>query len=81
MNSRCVELLEFARNNPKGVRFSDLKKLCLCCGMEYDRSNGSHHIYKHHNPSFTISIQELPDGKAKPYQVKQVIELIDEHSL
>ena len=81
MNKRCRELLEFAKNNTKGVRFSDLQKICLCCGMWHDRTKGSHYVYKHANPSFTITIQELSDGKAKPYQVKKIIDLIELHGL
>ena len=81
MNKRCRGLIENAKNNPKGLRFSDLQKLCLCCGMLHDRTKGSHYVYKHANPSFTITIQELSDGKAKPYQVKQVIDLIELHNL
>ncbi len=81
MNKRCLELLEFTKNNPKGVRFSDLQQLCLCCGMWHDRTKGSHYVYKHENPFFMVTIQELPDGKAKPYQVKQVIEFIENHDL
>ena len=81
MNKRCLELLHFAKNNPKGLRFSELQKLCVCGGMWHDRTKGSHYVYKHANPSFTVTIQELPDGKAKPYQVEQVITLIEEHNL
>jgi predicted RNA binding protein YcfA (HicA-like mRNA interferase family) len=80
VNKRCLELLEFANNNPNGVRFSDLQKLCVCCGMWHDRTKGSHYVYKHANPSFTITIQELSDGKAKPYQVKQVLNFIELHN-
>lgn len=81
MNKRCIELFEFAKNNPKGLRFSDLQKLCLCCGMRHDRTKGSHYIYKHANPPSLVTIQELPDGKAKAYQVKLVIEFIEGNDL
>lgn len=81
MNKRCLELLDFARNSPKNVRFSDLQKLCLCSGMQHDRTNGSHHVYRHLNPACTITIQKFSDGKAKPYQVKQIIDFIETNDL
>ncbi len=81
MNKRCIELFDFAKNNPKGVRFSDLRRLCMCCGMSHDRTSGSHYVYKHANPSFMVTIQELSDGKAKAYQVRQVIEFIETNDL
>ena len=81
MNKRCKELIEFAKNNPKGVRFAELQQLCLCCGMWHDRTKGSHYIYKHANPTFTINIQAFKDGKAKSYQVQDLIDLIELHNL
>lgn len=81
MKEKCLDLLEKARNNLGGLRFSELQRLCKCAGMWFDRSSGSHFIYKSENPSFTISIQKLRDGKAKSYQVKQLLDFIEEHNL
>ncbi|HDO23471.1 MAG TPA: type II toxin-antitoxin system HicA family toxin [Nitrospirae bacterium] len=81
MNRRCIDLLKKARNNPAGVRFSELQSLCKCVGMRHDRTRGSHFIYKRNNPSFILSIQKMPDGKAKPYQVKQLLDFIEEYNL
>jgi hypothetical protein len=50
-------------------------------GMVLDRVSGSHFIYRHNNPSFILSIQQTKDGKAKPYRVKQLLDLIDRHGL
>jgi hypothetical protein len=50
-------------------------------GMVLDRVHGSHFIYKHDNPPFIISIQRMKDGKAKPYQVKQFLDLVDRYEL
>jgi predicted RNA binding protein YcfA (HicA-like mRNA interferase family) len=49
--------------------------------MWHDRTKGSHYVYKHANPSFTITIQKFSDGKAKPYQVEQIIDLVELHGL
>lgn len=46
--------------------------------MKLDRVKGSHFIFRREAPSYLISIQEMPDGKAKPYQVRQVLNYIEE---
>lgn len=81
MNRRCIELFDRARNTPKGLRFSELQKLCRCAGMSLDRTKASHFIYKSNNPSYMLSIQKLSDGKAKPYQVRQLIDFIENQNL
>lgn len=81
MKKRCLDLYNEAKNNPAGLRFTELQKLCKCAGMWLDRTKGSHYIYKRENPSFMFSIQEMQDGKAKPYQVRQLLEFIDTNAL
>lgn len=82
MDKRCTELYKKARNNPVGIRFSELENLCKCIDMMLDRVNGSHHIYKRRdNPPYRISIQKMNDGKAKPYQVRQLIDFIATHGI
>jgi predicted RNA binding protein YcfA (HicA-like mRNA interferase family) len=73
--------LSKAKINPAGLRFSELQGLCKAMGMTLDRVSGSHFIYKHKNPTFVISIQKMNDGKAKPYQVKQLLNFIDQYDL
>ena len=82
MNKRCFKLFKKAKNNPKGFRFSELQRLCECVDMGHDRTAGSHVIYKRKiPPPFTLSIQEMKDGKAKPYQVNELIDFIEEYDL
>jgi hypothetical protein len=62
--------------NPRDVRFSDLCKACNYYFGEA-RVKGSHRIYKtpwQGDPR--INIQD-DDGKAKAYQVRQVLKAID----
>lgn len=80
MTKRCLDLLDKARNNPKGLRFTELQKLCECAGMSLSRTKGSHFIYKHESPSYALSIQE-DDGNAVAYQVRQLLNFIEEHKL
>jgi hypothetical protein len=49
--------------------------------MIEDRTGGSHFIYKLERPFFLLSIQRMKDGKAKAYQVRQLIDFIEENDL
>ncbi len=81
MNRKCYRLYEKAKSNPKGLRFPELKTLCECNGMICDRVKGSHFIYRLEEPFFLISIQRMKDGKAKPYQVRQLLDFIEDNNL
>ena len=81
MKSAHEKLLSKARNNPMGLRFSELQLLCEAVGMTLVRTKGSHFIYQRKNPAFILSIQNMPDGKAKPYQVRQLLDFIDRYAL
>lgn len=81
MNQRCYSLYEEAKANPRGLRFSELRTLCECIGMIRDRVKGSHFIYKLKDPFYLISIQKTKDGKAKPYQVRQLLDFIEDNNL
>lgn len=71
------DIVRDMRNNPANIRFHDLEKVCRhYFGDRYGR--GSHHKYKtpwQGEPR--VNIQEGKGGKAKPYQVKQVVTAID----
>lgn len=82
MNRRCRELLDQARSRPSGLRFTELCRLCECAGLVLARSRGSHRIYRRESPSaFSLSVQEGKHGEAKPYQVRELLGLIDLHGL
>ena len=64
-------------NAPQNVRFSDLAKLCEHYFGPPRNKGTSHHVYK--TPWIgdpRVNIQLSKNGKAKPYQVKQVLEAI-----
>jgi predicted RNA binding protein YcfA (HicA-like mRNA interferase family) len=75
--ANCEKLFKKASNNLSGISFSDLFKLAECYGYELARIKGSHHIYKRPTAKL-LTLQPDKDGKAKPYQVKQVLEAIEE---
>lgn len=61
------------------VDFADLRKLLVIFGF-YERIKGSHHIFTKPELEEILNIQEI-QGKAKPYQVKQVRNLVLKYQL
>ena len=56
------------------IKFADLRNLLIHLGFE-ERIKGSHHLYRKSGVCEKINIQK--DGnKAKPYQIKQVRDII-----
>ena len=71
--AQIKKLVAQFRNNPKNVKFTDLVKVCNHYFGEPRQQGTSHCIYKtpwRGDPR--INIQEK-NGKAKIYQVKQVL--------
>jgi hypothetical protein len=71
------DILAQMRRNPRGVRFSDLCKVCDHFFGGPRQSGSSHRIYKtpwQGDPRINIQNQK---GKAKAYQVKQVLLAIE----
>ena len=70
-------LLKAFRNNPKGVRFADLAKVCDAYFGEPRQKGTSHRIYRTPWPDDPrVNIQNVK-GMAKPYQVRQVLKAIE----
>jgi hypothetical protein len=63
----------------RNMDFDELRSLLLKLGFE-ERIKGSHHIYFKEGIEDIINIQPI-NGKAKPYQVKQVRELFIKNKL
>ena len=70
-------VLRTLRNNPKGVRFADLARICdRYFGLPRQKGT-SHRVYRTPWPGdLRVNIQN-DKGKAKPYQVRQVIKAIE----
>lgn len=71
------DILAKIRRNPKGVRFVDLCKVCDHYFGKARMSGSSHRVYK--TPLAgdpRVNIQNAK-GKAKPYQVRQVLLAIE----
>nr|VFJ59987.1 MAG: hypothetical protein BECKFW1821B_GA0114236_10535 [Candidatus Kentron sp. FW] len=76
MNS-VAKIMARMKANPAGVRFSELKKVCEYYFGRPRQSASSHCLFKtpwHGDPRVNIQNHQ---GKAKPYQVKQVLLAIE----
>ena len=66
------------RAQPGGVRFADLKKVCEAYFGKPRQDGSSHAVYKTPWPGDPrVNIQNA-GGKAKPYQVRQVLQAIEQ---
>jgi predicted RNA binding protein YcfA (HicA-like mRNA interferase family) len=72
--------LERERAGSRDLRFSDVTRLVEVLGFRLARVNGSHHIFVHRSVQELVNLQSV-QGRCKPYQVKQVLDLIDRYNL
>lgn len=64
----------------KNINFEDIITVLYHFKFE-ERTKGSHHIFYRKDIENIINIQPAKDGKAKPYQVKQVRDIILKYRL
>ena len=64
----------------KNIRFSEVVAIAEAFGFQIDRINGSHHILVHPEIPELLNLQNVK-GKAKPYQIKQLLQLVEAHNL
>ena len=74
------KLLEKILNSNKNVHFNDLVTLITAFGFTLIRNASSHHIYEHKDIAEMVNIQN-DKGKAKPYQIKQFLQLVEKYKL
>ncbi|MBA2493834.1 MAG: type II toxin-antitoxin system HicA family toxin [Acidobacteria bacterium] len=78
--SKCEKLLAKAKGSTNNFRFADLCKLAECYGWDLKNQEGSHRIYKNAELDVTHGCRQTfqnENGKAKPYQVKQLLSAIE----
>lgn len=74
---KTKDIIKQMRQNPKDVRFVDLCKICDLYFGQARQKSSSHRIYKtpwRGDPRVNIQNHK---GKAKAYQVKQVLRAIE----
>ncbi len=75
--SALTDVLEAMRENPGGVRFADLCKVCDHYFGRARQTSGSHRVYKTPwSGDPRVNIQNSK-GRAKVYQVRQVLKAIE----
>ena len=74
------KLLRKLLSGSKNVRFSEVVACAEAFGFRLDRVSGSHHIFVHPDLPELINLQDVK-GKAKPYQIKQLLQTIEAHNL
>jgi predicted RNA binding protein YcfA (HicA-like mRNA interferase family) len=74
------KLLRKLLSGSSNIRFSELQAALEMFGFRLDRISGSHHIYVHPRIPELMSIQDVK-GKAKPYQVRQFLAMVERHNL
>ena len=63
------------------IRFEDFILLLEKFGFVLDRTRGSHYIFVHPHIAELLSIQPRKDGKAKPYQLRQFLKLLETYNI
>jgi predicted RNA binding protein YcfA (HicA-like mRNA interferase family) len=70
------KILEGSRN----IRFKEAIALAEAFGFELSRVSGSHHILIHPKIDELLNLQEV-GGQAKPYQIRQLLRLVERYNL
>lgn len=77
-NRRLLERIR--RGEVQNVAFGEFLALVEALGFRLDRVRGSHRIYRHPDVPRPVPLQPVK-GKAKPYQVRQLLRLLEEYNL
>jgi len=78
MNKR--KLLHKLISGSKNIRFNEAIAIAEAFGFRLDRISGSHHIFIHPDLPELVNLQKVK-GKAKPYQIKQLLKIIEKYNL
>ena len=73
-------LFEELKKSQKNVRFEKLCKIVEAFGFKFRGGKGSHRIYVQEEVGEMLNFQNV-GGKAKPYQVRQFIKIVEECNL
>ncbi len=75
--SHRVKLIAAIRNNPKDVRFDDACKAAQWLGFTATGGKGSHRAFARPGEPTALVFVEGADGRIKPYQARQLIDMIE----
>jgi predicted RNA binding protein YcfA (HicA-like mRNA interferase family) len=74
------KLLRKALGGTKNLRFDEVVTLAQGFGFRLSRTSGSHHIFAHASIPELVNLQNV-SSKAKPYQVRQLLRLVEKYNL
>lgn len=74
------KLLEKILAGSKNIKFSEMISLVEAFGFHLSRVSGSHHVFAHPRIREVVNLQNV-HGKAKPYQVRQFLQLVEQYDL
>ena len=74
------KLLAKALTGSKNYRFQDMVTLVQAFGFSRVRISGGHHIFEHPIVPEMVNLQRVK-GRAKPYQVRQFLRLVEQYHL
>jgi hypothetical protein len=74
------KLLQKLLSGSRNIRFSEVSSCAEAFGFRLSRVTGRHHIYAHPSVQELVNLQDV-GGKAKPYQVRQLLQVIERYNL
>jgi predicted RNA binding protein YcfA (HicA-like mRNA interferase family) len=74
------KLLRKLLTGSNNIAFNDMVAIVEAFGFQLSRVNGSHHIFENAAISEQLNLQNKK-GKAKPYQIKQFLQLVEQYNL
>lgn len=75
------KLLKKVSSGSRNIRFDEFVSLLEGLGFTLKRVKGSHHIFGHPKIPKAFPIQPKENGQAKPYQIHQLLKLIEVYNL
>ena len=74
------KILKQILSGSKNISFNDIVTVVEAFGFTLFRVNGSHHIFIHPNIPELVNLQNAK-GKAKPYQIRQFLTIVEQYNL
>ena len=75
------KILRKVLSGSKNVRFNEFVTLIEGYGFVLDRIRGSHQMFSHPDIPDRLIIQPRRHGQAKPYQVRQLLKMVEQYDL
>jgi hypothetical protein len=74
------KLLKKVLAAPQNTRFGDMMTLVNAFGFRLLRTSGGHHIFGRDGIDEQLNLQNVK-GKAKPYQIRQFLRIVERYNL